>query len=96
MGFPYRYRSSLRTYNFIDNGERYQAKRIKVKPGEKLCVQKHHFRAEYWIVVSGAAKVTNQDKVCLLAENKYTYVPVCVVHALENPELSSLEIIEIQ
>ena len=83
-------------YNSIDNGERYQVKRITVKPGEKLSVQKHHFRAEHWIVVSGTAKVTNQDKVFLLAENESTYIPVGAVHALENPGASPLEIIEIQ
>lgn len=83
-------------YNSIDNGERYQVKRITVKPGEKLSVQKHRFRAEHWIVVSGTAKVTNQDKVFLLAENESTYIPVGAVHALENPGASSLEIIEIQ
>ena len=59
-------------------------------------MQKHRFRAEHWIVVSGTAKVTNQDEVFLLAENESTYIPVGAVHALENPGASSLEIIEIQ
>lgn len=83
-------------YNLIDNGERYQVKRITVNPGEKLSVQKHRFRSEHWIVVSGTAKVTNQDKVFLLAENESTYIPVGALHALENPGTSLLEIIEIQ
>ncbi|TAA39600.1 mannose-1-phosphate guanylyltransferase/mannose-6-phosphate isomerase [Corallincola spongiicola] len=83
-------------YDSIDNGERYQVKRITVKPGGKLSVQMHHHRAEHWIVVSGTAKVTNGDKTILLTENESTYIPVGVVHALENPGKVPLELIEVQ
>lgn len=83
-------------YDSIDNGERYQAKRITVNPGAKLSLQMHHHRAEHWVVVSGTAKVTNGDKTFLLAENESTYVPIGVIHSLENPGKLPLEIIEIQ
>ena len=83
-------------YDSIDNGDRYQVKRITVKPGAKLSVQMHHHRAEHWVVVSGVAKVTNGDKTFLLSENESTYIPVGVVHALENPGRVPLEIIEVQ
>jgi mannose-1-phosphate guanylyltransferase len=83
-------------YDSIDHGDRYQVKRITVKPGEKLSVQMHHHRAEHWIVVSGKAKVTNGGKTFFLSENESTYIPVGVVHALENAENFALEIIEVQ
>ena len=83
-------------YDSIDNGARYQVKRITVKPGAKLSVQMHHHRAEHWIVVSGTAKVTNGDKELLLTENQSTYIPVGVIHALENPGKVPLELIEVQ
>ena len=83
-------------YDSIDNGSRYQVKRITVKPGEKLSIQMHHHRAEHWIVVSGTAKVTNGDKTFLVTENESTYIPIGVVHALENPGQLPLEIIEVQ
>ena len=83
-------------YDSIDNGDRYQVKRITVNPGAKLSVQMHHHRAEHWVVVSGSAKVTNGDDTFLLSENESTYIPVGVVHALENPGRVPLEIIEIQ
>ena len=83
-------------YDSVDQGERYQVKRITVKPGAKLSVQMHHHRAEHWVVVSGSAKVTNGDTTFLLSENESTYIPVGVIHALENPGLVPLEIIEIQ
>jgi mannose-1-phosphate guanylyltransferase len=83
-------------YDSIDSGERFQVKRITVKPGAKLSVQMHHHRAEHWIVVSGTAKVTNGDKDILLTENQSTYIPVGVIHALENPGKVSLELIEVQ
>lgn len=84
------------TYDSIDNGERFQVKRITVKPGAKLSVQMHHHRAEHWIVVSGTAKVTNGDKDILLTENQSTYIPVGVIHSLENPGKLPLELIEVQ
>lgn len=83
-------------YDSIDNGDGYQVKRITVKPSAKLSVQMHHHRAEHWIVVSGTAKVTNGDKTFLLSENESTYIPVGVIHALENPGKVNLELIEVQ
>jgi len=83
-------------YDSIDSGERYQAKRITVKPGAKLSVQMHHHRAEHWVVVSGTAKVTNGEKTFILSENESTYIPVGVIHALENPGKVPLEMIEVQ
>ncbi len=83
-------------YDSIDSGERYQVKRITVKPGAKLSVQMHHHRAEHWIVVSGTAKVTNGEKTYLVTENQSTYIPVGQVHSLENPGVINLELIEVQ
>jgi len=83
-------------YDSIDTGTRYQVKRITVKPGEKLSIQMHHHRAEHWIVVSGLAKVTNGDKTFLVTENESTYIPIGVIHSLENPGVLPLEIIEVQ
>ena len=83
-------------YDSVDNGERFQVKRITVKPGAKLSVQMHHHRAEHWIVVSGCAMVTNGDKDILLTENQSTYIPIGVIHALENPGKVDLELIEVQ
>ncbi|MFT5760651.1 MAG: mannose-1-phosphate guanylyltransferase [Alteromonadaceae bacterium] len=83
-------------YDSIDAGTRYQVKRITVKPGEKLSIQMHHHRAEHWIVVSGTAKVTNGDKTFLVTENESTYIPIGVIHALENPGKLPLEMIEVQ
>jgi mannose-1-phosphate guanylyltransferase len=83
-------------YDSIDIGDRYQVKRITVRPGAKLSVQMHHHRAEHWVVVSGTAKVTNNDKTFLLSENESTFIPVGVVHSLENPGKVELELIEVQ
>jgi mannose-1-phosphate guanylyltransferase len=83
-------------YDSIDNGERYQAKQITVKPGAKLSVQMHHHRSEHWVVVSGTARVTNANKTFLLSENESTYIPVGVPHALENPGKVELRLIEVQ
>ncbi|WP_223454531.1 mannose-1-phosphate guanylyltransferase/mannose-6-phosphate isomerase [Pseudomonas sp. GL-RE-19] len=83
-------------YDSVDNGHRYQVKRITVKPGAKLSVQMHHHRAEHWIVVSGTAKVTNGDKTYLVSENQSTYIPIGQIHALENPGMIPLELIEVQ
>lgn len=83
-------------YDSIENGERYQVKRITVKPGAKLSVQMHHHRAEHWVVVSGTAKVTNGDKTFLVTENESTYIPIGEIHALENPGKIPLELIEVQ
>ncbi len=83
-------------YDTIDVGERYQVKRITVNPGAKLSVQKHHHRAEHWVVVKGTAKVTRGDQTLLLSENQSTYIPLGEIHALENPGLVALELIEVQ
>lgn len=83
-------------YDSIDNGERYQVKRITVKPNEKLSVQMHHHRAEHWIVVSGTAKVSVDGKESLLTENQSVYIPLGSVHFLENPGKIPLELIEVQ
>jgi mannose-1-phosphate guanylyltransferase/mannose-6-phosphate isomerase len=83
-------------YDSIDSGARFQVKRIMVKPGASLSLQKHHHRAEHWIVVSGTAEVTNGDKVILLTENQSTYIPLGEVHRLANPGKVPLEIIEVQ
>ncbi|WP_460138678.1 mannose-1-phosphate guanylyltransferase/mannose-6-phosphate isomerase [Pseudomonas sp. H2_D07] len=83
-------------YDSIDKGHRYQVKRITVQPGAKLSVQMHHHRAEHWIVVSGTAKVTNGEKTYLVTENQSTYIPIGQVHALENPGVIPLELIEVQ
>jgi mannose-1-phosphate guanylyltransferase len=79
-----------------NSGERYQVKRITVKPGAKLSVQMHHHRAEHWVVVSGTAKVTNGDDTFLVTENESTYIPIGQIHALENPGKVELEMIEVQ
>jgi mannose-1-phosphate guanylyltransferase len=83
-------------YDSVDQGYRYQVKRITVKPGHKLSVQLHHHRAEHWIVVSGTANVQIADKQVLLTENQSTYIPIGVVHSLENPGRIPLELIEVQ
>jgi mannose-1-phosphate guanylyltransferase/mannose-6-phosphate isomerase len=84
------------SYDSIDQGQRYQVKRITVKPGAKLSVQMHHHRAEHWIVVSGTAKVLIGEKEQLLSENHSVYIPIGVVHCLENPGKLPLELIEVQ
>jgi mannose-1-phosphate guanylyltransferase/mannose-6-phosphate isomerase len=83
-------------YDSIDMGERFQVKRIAVKPGASLSLQMHHHRAEHWIVVKGTAKVTNGDQVFLLEENQSTYIPIGAKHRLENPGKTDLEMIEVQ
>ncbi|MCL1077748.1 mannose-1-phosphate guanylyltransferase/mannose-6-phosphate isomerase [Parashewanella spongiae] len=83
-------------YDAIDSGNRFKVKRITVKPGAKLSVQMHHHRAEHWIVVSGTARVTNGEQQVLLTENQSTYIPIGSIHALENPGLVNLELIEVQ
>ncbi len=83
-------------YDSIDNGDRFQVKRISVKPGATLSLQMHHHRAEHWIVVSGTAEVTRGDEVILLTENQSTYIPLGVTHRLKNPGKLPLELIEVQ
>lgn len=83
-------------YDSIDNGARFQVKRITVKPGATLSLQMHHHRAEHWIVVSGTAEVTRGEDVILLTENQSTYIPLGVTHRLKNPGKLPLELIEVQ
>jgi mannose-1-phosphate guanylyltransferase/mannose-6-phosphate isomerase len=84
------------SYDSIENGERFQVKRLKVKPGATLSLQMHHHRAEHWIVVSGTARITRGDEVFLLEENQSTYIPIGVKHRIENPGMIPLHIIEVQ
>ncbi|XHB98621.1 mannose-1-phosphate guanylyltransferase/mannose-6-phosphate isomerase [Nitratireductor sp. ac15] len=83
-------------YDSIDIGNRYQVKRITVKPGAKLSVQKHHHRAEHWVVVRGTARVLKGEETIMLTENQSTYIPLGEIHALENPGKIPLELIEVQ
>ncbi|MFQ5347008.1 MAG: mannose-1-phosphate guanylyltransferase/mannose-6-phosphate isomerase [Rhodothalassiaceae bacterium] len=84
------------SYETTDAGPRFQTKRIIVKPGAKLSLQKHNHRAEHWVVVQGTARVTCDDKVMLLTENQSTYIPLGAVHRLENPGKIPLHLIEVQ
>lgn len=84
------------TYECIDGADRFQVKRITVKPGEKLSLQMHHHRAEHWVVVRGTARITRGDEVFVLSENESTYIPLGVKHRLENPGRIPLELIEVQ
>ncbi len=84
------------SYDSIENGARFQVKRLKVKPGAALSLQMHHHRAEHWVVVAGTARITRGDEVFLLEENQSTYIPIGVRHRIENPGMIPLEIIEVQ
>ncbi|HEY5647148.1 MAG TPA: mannose-1-phosphate guanylyltransferase/mannose-6-phosphate isomerase [Pseudomonadales bacterium] len=84
------------SYEGVEQGDRYQVKRIRVKPGERLSLQMHHHRAEHWIVVRGTAEVTRGDQTFMLAENESTYIPLGVTHRLGNPGRVPLELIEVQ
>ena len=83
-------------YDSVDKGERFQVKRIVVKPGAALSLQMHHHRAEHWIVVSGTARVTKGKDSFLLSENESTYIPLGTTHRLENPGQVALEMVEVQ
>ena len=83
-------------YEGIDVGERFQAKRIMVKPGARLSLQMHHHRAEHWVVVSGKAKVTRGEEILLLHEDQSTYIPIGMKHRLENVGTEPLYLIEVQ
>jgi mannose-1-phosphate guanylyltransferase/mannose-6-phosphate isomerase len=84
------------SYDSIDNGDRFQVKRLSVKPGGVLSLQMHHHRAEHWIVVQGTARITCNDKTFLLSENESTYIPIGATHRIENPGKVSLHIVEVQ
>ena len=84
------------SYQSVDTGDRHQVKRITVKSGERLSLQKHHHRSEHWIVVRGTAQVTVNDLVKIVHENESIYIPIGAVHRLENPGKILLELIEVQ
>ncbi len=84
------------SYEALAYAPRYQVKRILVKPGASLSLQKHHHRAEHWVVVKGTAKIVRGEETLLLSENQSTYIPLGVIHRLENPGRIDLEIVEIQ
>jgi mannose-1-phosphate guanylyltransferase/mannose-6-phosphate isomerase len=84
------------SYDSIDHGARHQVKRITVDPGRKLSLQSHFHRAEHWVVVSGTARITVDDKVTIAAENESVYIPLGAVHRLENPGKIPLDLIEVQ
>ena len=84
------------SYDSVDNGDRFQVKRIIVNPGASLSLQMHHHRAEHWIVVRGTAEVTRGEETFLLSENQSTYIPLGTTHRLVNPGRVPLEMIEVQ
>lgn len=84
------------SYDSIDHGQRFQVKRLTVKPGASMSLQLHHHRAEHWIVVSGTARITRGEEVFLLEENQSTYIPLGTKHRIENPGKIPLHIIEVQ
>ena len=83
-------------YQSIDSGARYQVKRIVVKPGAALSLQKHYHRAEHWVVVAGIAEVTRGNEIILVHENESIYLPMGVTHRMINPGKINLELIEVQ
>ncbi len=84
------------SYQSLDAGDRFQVKHLIVNPGAKLSLQKHNQRAEHWVVVHGTARVTRDEEVFDLGRNESTYIPLGVVHRLENPGNEPLSVIEIQ
>ena len=84
------------SFESVGKGERYQVKRIKVKPGASLSLQMHHHRAEHWVVVRGTAEVTRGEETFMLGENESTYIPLATKHRLKNPGKLTLELIEVQ
>ncbi len=84
------------SYDSVDAGPRFQVKRLTVKPGAILSLQKHRYRAEHWVVVKGTARITRGEDVFLLSENESTFIPIGTVHRIENPGTEPLQIIEVQ
>ena len=84
------------SYDSVDAGDRFQVKRLMVKPGACMSLQMHHHRAEHWIVVSGTARITRGEEVFLLSENESTYIPIGATHRIENPGKVPLHMIEVQ
>ena len=96
---PTLHREVFRTwgsYDSLDSGERFQVKRLSVKPGGVLSLQMHHHRAEHWIVVKGTARITCDEKTFLLSENQSTFIPIGATHRIENPGKVALHIVEVQ
>ena len=83
-------------YDVIDTGARYKVINIRVNPGKRLSLQRHHHRTEHWIVVSGTAEVQLNENFQLLGENESTYIPLGCLHRLSNPGKIPLKIIEVQ
>ena len=84
------------SYDSVDAGDRFQVKRLTVKPGASMSLQLHHHRAEHWIVVSGTARITRGEETFLLGENESTYIPMGTKHRIENPGKVALHIVEVQ
>jgi mannose-1-phosphate guanylyltransferase/mannose-6-phosphate isomerase len=84
------------SYDSVDAGPRFQVKRLTVRPGAILSLQKHQHRAEHWVVVKGTARITRNEEVFLLTENESTFIPIGAVHRIENPGTEPLQIIEVQ
>jgi mannose-6-phosphate isomerase-like protein (cupin superfamily) len=84
------------SYHSIDQGDRFQVKRIVVKQGEGLSLHQHHHRAEHWVVVRGTARVTIGEEIKIVHDNESTYIPIGAKHRLENPGKIDLELIEVQ
>ena len=84
------------SYTILEMHDRFQIKRITVKPGARLSLQMHHHRHEHWVVVSGTARIQNGEQSFLLKEDEATYIPSGTMHRLENPGVIPLELIEVQ
>lgn len=84
------------SYTVLEENGNYKIKRIVVLSGQRLSLQMHHHRSEHWIVVSGTAKVTCGEKECIINVNESTFIPMGMVHRLENPGIIPLVIIEVQ
>ncbi len=84
------------SYDSLDSGERFQVKRLTVKPGASISLQMHHHRAEHWVVVSGTARITRGEETFLLSENESTFIPIGATHRIDNPGKVPLHIVEVQ
>ena len=84
------------SYTVLEKGDRYKIKRVVLKPGARLSLQRHRLRSEHWVVVSGTAKVTREDEIYLVHTNESTFIPIKTKHRLENPGEEPLQIIEVQ
>jgi mannose-1-phosphate guanylyltransferase/mannose-6-phosphate isomerase len=84
------------TYDSVEAGPGYQVKRLSVRPGGAMSLQRHRYRAEHWVVVAGVARITRDDEVFDLRTNQSTYIPLGAKHRIENPGSETLQIIEVQ